>query len=156
MSKYTVVIIGNRGSCSLCRGLSTSFVENGALTKALPGATLVDADQRDNPALNREWKAKCAAVRAWPVIAVFDGAKRVGQFVCRASASAASSAEKWVAVRPWSAAGIAAKIASYCPGCVEAGVPDVPDTPDTCADECPKCGFEFKFCPNCGAEACAD
>ena len=153
MSK-TVVIIGNRGSCSLCRGLYTSFVESGALAKALPGATLVDADQRDNPTAYREWKAKCAAVRSWPVIAVFDGTKRVGQFVCRASASAASSAEKWEAVRPWSAAGIAAKIASYCPGCVEAG--DAPDVPDTCADECPKCGFEFKFCPNCGAEVCAD
>ena len=155
-SKYTVVVIGNRGSCSLCRGLYTSFVENGALAEALPGADLVDADQRDAPELNRAWKAKCAAVRSWPVIAVFDGAKRVGQFVCRASASAASSAEKWTAVKPWSAAGIAAKVASYCPGCVEAGDPGAPEKPEACADECPKCGFDFKFCPACGADMCGE
>jgi hypothetical protein len=132
VGKTTVVLYGNRRTCSACRALD-AITGKGALARLLPGTDIVDADA-SNIAMVKAWRPKLARVTAIPVVAVFDAVgKRVAQFVCRRSSS--SGAEKWAAVRPWSAKGLADRIAGTCSDCCLGD-----DCTDTPAKVCPTCG----------------
>lgn len=151
MSKATVVALGNTATCSFCRALKT-ITGKPEFAAAMPGADFVDADKTVNPSLYASWKAKAKMTGDWPVIAVFDSAGVLkGKFVARTGL-----------VKPFSVAGIVAKIKSICPTCcIEGGCEDEGSTDPTggtgsCSDStvCKSCGVAVRYCPVCGKELC--
>ena len=154
MSKATVVALGNVSTCAYCRALK-AITDKPEFTAAMPGAEFVNADKTGDPTLYAKWKKAAKMTGDWPVIAVFDdtGALK-GKFVARSGL-----------VKPFTAAGIVAKIKSLCPtcciegGCEDGGTDDTPTggTCDSgCGDgcTCKSCKAQIRFCPACGKELC--
>jgi hypothetical protein len=140
MNKATVVAMGNTKTCSYCRTLD-AMIAKADMAEELPGADFIFADQAKDTKLYASWKAKAKLSGSIPQIAVFDknGALK-GKFVARTGL-----------VKPWSIAGIVAKIEELCPDCcVQGGCDDEPA--DNCGCTCEACGCEVNFCPSCGKE----
>lgn len=77
----TVVILGNRASCGYCRGLWAA-INGPALSKALSGATVTDADKTENPAAYAKYRPNQSF--DWPLALVYDpSGKLAGQFTAR-------------------------------------------------------------------------
>lgn len=151
MSKATVVAMGNTSTCSYCRALKT-LTDKADFESLMPGADFVFADQSENSKLYASWKSKAKMSGSIPVIAVFDSAGVCkGKFVARTGL-----------VKPFTAAGIVAKIKSICPTCcIEGGCEDEGSTGPTggtgsCSDStvCKSCGVTVRYCPVCGKELC--
>ena len=135
-----VIVFENSKTCSYCKRLDP-ILAGDAFEAFLSdsGAELVKADAGTDPSVYGALKRKYGFSGEYPrVYAVNDAGKVLGNFLAR----------------NFTAAKLIAALEKLCPGCTDDGE-DAP-ADDACADECPKCGFEFKFCPNCGAEACAD
>ena len=140
-AKATVVALGNTKTCSYCRTLD-AMIAKADMTKELPGADFIFADAAKDSKLYASWKAKAKLSGSIPQIAVFDAAGVLkGKFVARSTV-----------VKPWSIAGIVAKIDAICPDCcVGGGCEDEPA--DSCGGcTCEACGCEVNFCPECGKE----
>ena len=101
----TVVILGNRNSCSYCRRLWAGL-DAATLSAGLCGATITDADKTDNPAVYAQLRPKQAF--DYPLVLVYspDGSL-AGQFVARNYTQAALVAKIKALVPSCSAAGIA-------------------------------------------------
>jgi len=138
----TVVILGNRKTCSYCQrfwGLTTADKTDAQkkakaeqtlanLKNALPGCDVIDADQTDNAAAYRKYRP--AGGFQWPTARIFDdNGKAIGQFVARNMTVASFSK----------------KVLSICPSCGDDGASE--ETQETCG----ACGGSGK-CPTCGGD----
>lgn len=136
MSKPTVAIIGTRKSCSYCAKLY-ALTKNGALSKLLPGADVIDADPAASQADFDKWRKLAKASGKIPIVAVFgDNGKLEGKFVGRSSV-----------VSPFTVQRLAAIINGVCADC---SIPDVKADPVTPESSKCSCGFKAKFCSACG------
>lgn len=151
--KKTIVVIATSRSCGYCRALR-DLIKDPASTSAkpsfaafaarFPGADFVFADSATDTETFNLWMAKGRFSGAVPIVAVFDQGKLLDQFVARRTT-----------VTPWSADGVAARIAEVCKDCVVDGgttVPEPPSEPSCGGCKCSKCGCEVKYCPGCGAK----
>ena len=76
-----IVIFGNRATCSFCKGLWNA-IDPAVLSVDLCGATVVDADKTDNPAVYAASRPGTAF--QYPLVIVYDETgKAVGQFTAR-------------------------------------------------------------------------
>lgn len=142
--KNTVVIFGDRSTCSYCKKLAI-IIANNALGELLPCADIIDADKTSNPKIYQTWRVKASFSGNYPGVAVFDcNGKLKGKFVARSTS-----------VSPFTAANIAKKILAICPECCEEVTPPVV-IPPTTTEVCSNCGFEVKFCPKCGKACCSE
>jgi hypothetical protein len=79
-SAVTVVILGDRASCSLCRSL-WSYLDAAALSASLCGASVVDADRTDAPAAFGKYRPSSGF--SYPLVRVYGGSALKGEFVAR-------------------------------------------------------------------------
>ena len=79
-SAVTVVILGDRASCSLCRSL-WSYLDAAALSASLCGASVVDADRTDAPASFGKYRPSSGF--SYPLVRVYGGSALKGEFVAR-------------------------------------------------------------------------
>ena len=76
----TVAILGDRAACSLCRSL-WSYLDASALSAALCGASVVDADRTDAPTAFGKYRPSSGF--SYPLVRVYDGGTLKGEFVAR-------------------------------------------------------------------------
>lgn len=136
MNKPVVAIIGTRKTCGYCKKLY-ALTKDGALSKLLPGAVVVDADSAASQADFDKWRKLAKASGPIPIVAVFgEDGKLEGKFVGRSSV-----------VNPFTVQRLAAIIKGICADCAIPDVPadTVPATPVKCS-----CGYKAKFCSACG------
>lgn len=151
--KTTIVVIATSRACGFCRTLRDMLKDDGSqsakpsfksFAARFPGADFVFADSAsDTEAFNR-WMAKGRFSGEVPIVAFFEGEKLVKQFVARRTY-----------VTPWTADGLAARLAAECPECVlspGADPAEPPSDPACGRCRCGKCGCEVNFCPSCGKE----
>lgn len=79
-SAVTVVILGDRASCSLCRSL-WSYLDAAALSASLCGASVVDADRTDAP--TEFGKYRPSSGFSYPLVRVYENGSFKGEFVAR-------------------------------------------------------------------------
>lgn len=76
----SVVVLGDRASCSLCRAL-WSYLDPAALSASLCAASVVDADRTDAPAAFGKYRPTSGF--QYPLVRVYDGGTLKGEFVAR-------------------------------------------------------------------------
>lgn len=138
----TVVVLGNRKTCSYCQkfwGLTSSDktsekkkakVEKtlNAIKTILTGADVVDADLTESAATYRKYRPSGGF--QWPTCVILDdNGKSIGQFVAR----------------NMTVASFTKKVLGICPSCDDDGSSE--ETQETCGS----CGGTGK-CPTCGGD----
>ena len=143
IAKLIMIEAKGCGYCATFNALIATTAMQSFLTKSGIKTVVIGADGNKAAASAAMAKYGITDTRAPAVVVLSDTGKVLDRFCGRG----------------FTAASLKTRLDKACPGCGGTDpvtpVGEVPDAEEPCVDECPKCGFEFKFCPNCGAEVCA-